>query len=262
MSESRQHTVLIGGASKGLGLGCAEAFAESGYRIIMTARGAAGLEAAAEQLRFKYPGMDILTVSCDWSKHEDLNHLAETLEEKGIVVDILINNVGGPQPGKISDQTEESWKEALDLLFWSTIRIYGIVLPGMRIRKWGRIINILSTTVIEPSPALATSSVVRAALASYSKLVAWEVSKEGITVNSVMPAGFKTARTLEILNHTAKQKGSDVEILLDELEKSLPLGRFMEPLELGRAIVFLASDRAAGITGTLIPVDGGALRSL
>lgn len=262
MNDFKKRTVLVGGASKGLGFGCAEAFAEKGMIVIMCARSEAALVAAAKELQAKYPKSSIRSIPCDWSKKEDLVRLKEKMDEENIEVDIVVNNTGGPLPGTVTEQTEEAWKASLDLLFWSTVRVYGMVLPGMRARKWGRIINILSTTVVEPVPNLGTSSVIRAALASYSKLTASEVSKEGITVNSVMPGGFMTDRTKALLVDTASRRGITEAEVLHELEQNLPLGRFMKPVELGRVIAFLASDEAAGITGALLPVDGGALRSV
>lgn len=255
-------TALIGGASKGLGFGCAQALAQKGYRIVMCARDESGLNAAMHALRSQYPTVDVIAIPCDWSKKEELTQLQTTLQAKKIDIDVLINNVGGPMPGTVSQQNEQSWEEALDLLFRSTIRMYAIVLPGMRTRKWGRIINILSTTALEPSPALATSSVLRAALASYAKLTAWDVAKEGITVNSLMPAGFLTARTNQLIDDAAQRRGVDKGVIVAEKEAELPSGHFMDPIELGHTAAFLASDEAVGITGALLPVDGGAKKSL
>ncbi|MFA6006956.1 MAG: SDR family oxidoreductase [Candidatus Paceibacterota bacterium] len=255
-------TALIGGASKGLGFGCAQALAQKGCRIVMCARNELDLNAAAHTLHSQYSNVDIITIPCDWSKKEALEQLQMTLQSKKIDIDILINNVGGPTPGTISQQNEKSWEEALDLLFRSTIRVYSIVLPGMRKRRWGRIVNILSTTALEPSPLLATSSVVRAALASYAKLMAWDVVKDGITINSLMPAGFLTARTNQLIDDAARRRSVDRGVIVAEKEAELPSGHFMDPIELGYVAAFLASDEAAGITGTLLPVDGGAKKSL
>lgn len=255
-------TALIGGASKGLGFGCAEALAQKSRRIVMCARDESDLDAAAHALRSQYPAVDVIAIPCDWSKKEALMQLQTTLQSKNINIDILINNVGGPMPGTISQQNEKSWEEALDLLFRSTIRVYAMVLPGMRARKWGRIVNILSTTAIEPSPLLATSSVVRAALASHAKLTAWDVAKDGVTVNSLMPAGFLTARTNQLIDDAAQRRSVDRDAIVKEKEAELPSGHFMNPIELGYVAAFLASDEAAGITGTLFPVDGGAKKSL
>lgn len=260
--RSAVRTALVGGASKGLGYGCAEALVEKGYRVVMCARREPDLVAAADALRSRYSQADIVTIPCDWSKKEALVELRAVVESKNIEIDILINNVGGPRPGTVLQQDEKSWEDALDALFRSTIRVYNIVLPGMRTRKWGRIINILSTTALEPSPTLATSSVLRAALSAHAKLTAWEVAKDGITVNSLMPAGFLTARTNQLIDDEARRRAIDRMLVLAEKEAELPLGHFMDPIVLGHVAAFLASEEASGVTGALLPVDGGLKKSL
>ena len=254
-------TALIGGASKGLGLGCSKALAIAGHQVVMCARNAYGLEEAAREVRTLGKG-EVVTHACDWSKKEDIQNLQERLRQNNIAIDILVNNVGGPPPGTVTDITESEWEAGLDLLFRSTVRLYVMVLPGMRERRWGRIINILSTTALEPSPALAVSSVLRAGLASYAKLTAWEVAREGVRVNSLMPGGFLTARTEELMADQAARERQTVKEVRKKIEATLPLGRFMEPIELGRLATFLASEEASGITGALIPIDGGAQKSL
>ena len=254
-------TALIGGASKGLGLGCSKALAMAGYRVVMCARNAHGLEEAASEVRSLGKG-EVIIHACDLSKRDDIQHLQEKFQEDNIKIDILVNNVGGPPPKTVTELTESDWESGLDLLFRSTLRLYAIVLPGMRERKWGRIINILSTTAIEPAPALAVSSVLRAGLASYAKLTAWGVARDGVTVNSLMPGGFLTARTKEIMADSALREHKSVEEERKKIESTLPLGRFMDPIELGHLVAFLASEEASGITGALIPMDGGSKKSL
>lgn len=254
-------TVLIGGASKGLGLGCSKALGAAGHRVVMCARSEQALEDAAREV-CSLGTEEIITHVCDLSKKEDIEKLRERLEQDNIGIDILVNNVGGPPPGTVTATTESEWEAGLDLLFRSTVRLYATVLPGMRERKWGRIINILSTTALEPAPALAVSSVLRAGLASYAKLTAWEVAKEGVTVNSLMPGGFLTARTESLMADSAQREHKKVEDVRKQIESTLPLGRFMDPIELGHVVAFLASEEAAGITGALIPIDGGAQKSI
>lgn len=258
---TRMRTALIGGASSGLGLGCSKALFIAGHRVVMCARRKKELEEAAREVRALGKG-EVLTHACDWSKKADIEKLKERLDKDNIKIDILVNNVGGPPPRTITTLTESDWEAGLDLLFRSTLRLYALVLPGMRERTWGRIINILSTTAIEPSPALAVSSVLRAALASYAKLTAGEVAKEGVTVNSLMPNGFLTARTEELIFDQAKRENQSVEEVRKKIEATLPLGRFMDPIELGHFAAYLASDEASGITGALIPIDGGSKKSL
>lgn len=254
-------TALIGGASSGLGLGCSMALAADGHRVVMCARNVQNLERAAQEVRAFGKG-EVMTHACDWSKRAHIEALGEWLRKENITVDILINNVGGPPPKKVTELTESDWESGLDLLFRSTLRLYAMVLPGMRERAWGRIINILSTTAIEPAPALAMSSVLRAGLASYAKLTAWDVARDGVTVNSLMPGGFLTARTKELMADSASREHTSIEEVRKKIKSTLPLGRFMEPIELGRFAAYLVSEEASGITGALIPFDGGAKKSL
>lgn len=254
-------TAFIGGASKGLGLGCAKALAIAGHRVVMCARNSDGLEEAAQEVR-SVSKVEVITQVCDLSKKDDIQNLQERLSKDNVTIDILINNVGGPPPKTVIQLSESEWEEGLDLLFRSTVRLYAMVLPGMRARQWGRIINILSTTAVEPSPALAVSSVLRAALASYAKLTAGEVSREGVTVNSVMPGGFLTTRTEELMADTAARENTSVEMIQKRIEATLPLGRFMDPIELGNFVAYLASEESSGVNGALIPFDGGSKKSL
>lgn len=254
-------TALIGGASSGLGLGCSMALAADGHRVVMCARNARKLEEAAHKVR-SLGTSEVIIHACDLSTKSDIEKLQEWLNKDNITIDILINNVSGPPPKKVTELTESDWESGLDLLFRSTVRLYAMVLPGMRERAWGRIINILSTTAIEPAPALAVSSVLRAGLASYAKLTAWDVARDGVTVNSLMPGGFLTTRTEELMADSASREHTSIKEVRKRIESALPLGRFMEPIELGRFAAYLASEEASGITGALISFDGGAKKSL
>jgi 3-oxoacyl-[acyl-carrier protein] reductase len=254
-------TALIGGASQGLGLGCAKALAASGHRVIMCARNEERLEEAARILRRSSPE-EVIAIPCDFSRQESLRALAEKLAVHSIDVDIIVNNVGGPRPGMATELTEQDWEDGLDLLFRSTIRLYAMFLPSMRQRKWGRIINILSTTALEPVPSLAVSSVLRAGLASYAKLIAWEVAKDGITVNSIMPGGFLTSRTMALEKDAAARENVPEEVIRQRIENNLPLHRMLDPLELGTFVAYLSSEHSGGLTGLLVPIDGGQMKSI
>ncbi len=253
-------TALIGGASQGLGFACAEALAAEDHRVILCARNAERLEEAANKLRSSYSA-EVIAVPCDFSRMGSLQDLADRLAESNIQVDVLVNNVGGPRPGLVTELTEQDWEDGLDLLFRSSIRLYGMFLPGMRERKWGRIINILSTTALEPAPTLAVSSVLRSGLASYAKLVSWEVAKDGVTVNSLMPGGFRTARTVALENDVAERENVAVEVVRQRIENNMPMRRMLDPLELGRFVAYLSAEESGGLTGLLVPIDGGQMKS-
>jgi 3-oxoacyl-[acyl-carrier protein] reductase len=261
MVAPNMRTALVGGASKGLGLACARSLASRGHRVIMCARTADELQSAARSVCLA-TGADTIVVPCDFSSKASLDALQAELAQQNLPIEILINNVGGPPPGRATETSEIQWEKGLDLLFRSTLRLYGMALPGMRERKWGRIINILSTTAVEPAPTLAVSSVLRSALTSYAKLVSWDVAWDGVTVNSVLPGGFRTARTEALEADAAKRQKVPLEAIRKQTEAGIPIGRLLEPFELGEVVAFLASEEAGGVTGAILPVDGGLLKSL
>jgi 3-oxoacyl-[acyl-carrier protein] reductase len=254
-------TALIGGASKGIGFGCAQALAAAGCRVVMCARTEAELRAAAESIRAASSG-EAIAIPCDFSQKAQLAALKDELGRARLEIDILVNNTGGPPPGIVTDVTDEQWESGIDLLLRSTLHLYRMVLPGMRTRKWGRIVNILSTTAIEPVPTLAVSSVLRSAIAAYSKLVAVEVARDGVTVNSLMPGSLATARTESLMRDAAQREGNSLEVVRQRIEATLPMRRMLDPKELGEVVRFLASDAGSGMTGALFPVDGGGMKSL
>lgn len=254
-------TALVGGSSKGLGFGCAQVLSERGFRVVMCARDEENLGKAAETLRSNATA-EIVAIPCDFSMKTSLGALDRDLKARGIAVDVLVYNVGGPPPGLVTETSEELWESGLDLLFRSAIRLYEMFLPGMRERGWGRMINILSTTAIEPSPTLAVSSVLRAGLAVFAKLMAREVAAEGITVNSIMPGGFATDRYKELERDAARREGITPDEVRRRVESGIPFGRMLEPRELGELVSFLCSEQASALTGLLVPVDGGQMKSI
>ena len=255
-------TALIGGASKGLGFGCAQVLAEKGYRVVMCSRNGSVLDESAETIRSQSNAANVITIPTDFSSKESLADLKQTLQDQEIDIDILVNNTGGPPPGIVTETKEEDWEKGLDLLFRSTLRLYDMVLPGMRLRKWGRIINILSTAVVEPSPGLAVSSVIRAGLACYAKLTALEVARDHVTINSIMPGAFLTARYEELENYAATRENVSTDVIRQRIAANIPIGRMMETWELGNLVAFLSSDQASVLTGLLLPMDGGQMKSI
>ena len=254
-------TVLIGGASKGLGFGCSLEFAKAGYSVIMCSRSKHSLEEAAQKIR-NQTGGNVVPVACDWSSSKDLEYLHNEIRKRNICIDILINNVGGPTPGNVIELGDRDWMQSLDLLFWSTHRVIKMVLEGMIQKNWGRIITISSPAAIEPVRGLAASSVIRASLAAYMKLLSNELVEKNITVNTLLPSGFFTDRTKQLMEIEAKERSMSLEDLKRETELSLPSGRFLDPRELGVVALFLASEAASAITGAMIPVDSGSLKSI
>jgi len=240
---------LVMGASKGIGRGVASALAREGARVAIASRSAVRLAGAASEI-----GAAATPFVADATDLERLARLPlEVAEELGRV-DILVTNTGGPPPGGALDHGFEEWEEAYRSLVLAPRILAGAVVPGMRGEGWGRIVNVGSTTTIEINPALGLSSANRLATVGFLKTLAREVAGDGITVNTVATGRFATDRMAEL--------GGSIERVEAAAREEVPAGRLGTVEEYGDLVAFLCSERAAYITGTVIPIDGGLMRSL
>ena len=238
-------TAIVCGASQGIGLAIAEAFAAEGMNVALFARRRKVLEAEAERVGG-------LSVQGDVTNPKDCERVvARTVEAFG-GVDVLVNNSGGPPRGPALEIDDESLEAAVALLLTSAVRLTNLCLPHLRQSPAGRVINIESSTVKEPADNLALSNAVRPGVVGWAKSLAREIGPEGITVNTVAPGRIDTARLAEVYPEGPTE---------DDL-KPIPLRRLGRPGEIASAVCFLASDAASYVTGTVIPVDGGLVRSL
>lgn len=249
---------LIGGASKGLGLAAAKALAAEGCSVALVSRSQENLREAAKAFA---PGQKIITIAADLSTAEGVQACIAKADEWG-PVDILVNNTGGPPAGRSFELDEATWMKAYESLLLYTKRMCDHFVPGMRERKWGRVITITSYAVKEPLENLVLSNVFRTGVTAYLKVLAKEIAANGVTVNTVLPGAYRTARYEQLLENTAKRSGKDKETVAQELIGRLPQRRFQKPEELGALVAFLASEQASGITGAAVPADGGMLQSL
>jgi 3-oxoacyl-[acyl-carrier protein] reductase len=249
---------IVGGSSKGIGLAAARSLAREGALVTMVARHGDDLEQAAAAIGPEAA----LAVVGDLSAPEDIQRVFDATMERWGHVDIVVNNLGGPPPGKLLDFDDAQWQSAFDLSFSSAMRMNRLVLPGMRERKHGRIIAVLSKTIKEPEDGLGLSTVARTALSAYSKLLAQEVAAEGITVNNVLPGSVATGRLQSVIAIQAKSNDRTIEQQETFRLASVPAGRFGEPEEVGDLIAFLASDRAGFVTAQNIAADGGQIKGL
>lgn len=176
--------------------------------------------------------------------------------------DILINNGGGPVPGSVCTVGTEQWQNAFDSMVSALFEVTAKVLPGMRERGWGRVINVVSSGVVQPIPNLGISNTLRASIIGWAKTLAGEVAAEGVTVNSVIPGRIATARVGELDEAAAKRSGSTAEAVAKASRNTIPIGRYGDPAEFADAVTFLASARASYITGTSLRVDGGLIRGI
>jgi 3-oxoacyl-[acyl-carrier protein] reductase len=238
-------TAIVSGASSGMGLAIAEALAAEGADVVMFARRRELLEREADRL-------GALAVRGDLTNPADLNRLVDRTVEAFGGIDVLVNNGGGPPRTPALGLTDESVEAAVELLLLSAIRLTGLCLPQLERSGRGRVINIASSSVREPIDHLALSNAVRPGVIGWAKTLARELGPKKITVNSIAPGRIETARLAEAF--AGKPRTEDLE--------QIPLRRFGAPAEVASVVCFLASDAAAYVTGTVIPVDGGLTRSL
>jgi 3-oxoacyl-[acyl-carrier protein] reductase len=242
-------TALVMGASKGIGKAIAAALAREGARVAMASRSQEHLAAAAEEI-----GGETAAFEADTSDLGRLASLPGEVEEALAPIEILITNTGGPPLGGTLDNELEEWEEAYRSLVLAPRVLIEAVVPGMRERRWGRIVNVGSSSVLEPIPHLTLSNAHRMAAVGFFKTLAGEVAADGITVNTIATGRFATDRL-------AANWGS-----WEEMERKapegVPAGRLGDPEEFGDLVAFLCSERAAYLTGTVIPLDGGLLRSV
>jgi 3-oxoacyl-[acyl-carrier protein] reductase len=239
----------------------AEELAAEGASLVLCARSEAALEQTAASIR-QSTGARVVSVVADVSDPAAIARLRETARTEFGRVDILVTNAGGPPAGPFESHPPSAWAEALRLNFESVVNITRAVLPGMKDRRWGRIINITSIAVKQPVDNLILSNSVRAAVTGFARTLANEVAPHGITVNNVMPGYTLTDRIAHLAEANAKQRGSSSDAVIGSWEAQIPMGRLGTPKEFAAMVAFLASERASYTTGASIPVDGGWIRAL
>ncbi len=257
----KDKVAIVAAASKGMGKACAMGLAGEGARVTMCARTEADLIAAANEIREKTKA-EVLAVPADVTRLPDIQRVvARTVEAFG-GVDILVANAGGPPIGGFDQMTDAQWQGAFELNLLSTIRFIREVLPHMRKKRWGRILNIQSSSVKQPIDGLILSNGIRPGVVGLSKTLAVELGKDNILINTVCPGRILTDRLRQGLGTRAKQAGKTLEEYLPTATAEIPLGRIGSPEEFATMVVFLASERASYVTGATIQVDGGLIRGL
>lgn len=257
----RGQAALVAGSSRGLGRAIAEEFAREGCDLVMCARGEEALVTAAEAVASEH-GIRAVPVAADLTEAQGVERVVDTALERLGRVDVLVTNTGGPPAGRFESHSQETWRVAIAQNLESVLGLTRAVLPGMRGRGWGRIVNVTSIAVKQPVDGLILSNSIRAAVTGFARTLANEVAPEGITVNNVMPGYTRTERLVELAEHIADDRRFSVEDAYAAWEAEIPMGRLGEPRELAALVAFLASRRAAYITGASIAVDGGWIRSL
>lgn len=252
---------LVAAASKGMGKACALGLAAEGARVAMFSRHQADIEAAEAEVR-RTTGAETLAVAGDVNRPEDIARVVGRAVEAWGGVDVLVANAGGPPPGGFEQTTDEQWKAAFEQVHLSVVRLIRAVLPYMKRKRWGRILTIQSSSVKQPVDGLLLSNGVRPAVAGLLKSLALEVAPDNITVNLVLPGRIMTDRFRSHQEERAARGGRTLEAQIALSTTDIPAGRVGTPEEFASVLVFLASERASYVTGSVIQVDGGLIRSV
>ncbi|HLF65456.1 MAG TPA: SDR family oxidoreductase [Saprospiraceae bacterium] len=259
LSLTGKHALVCGG-SRGIGFAAAKELAFLGAKVTILSRDVDSLLVAAEQLDVTQKQGHHFLVA-DLSNPESVRDLIGEFA-KDNPVHILINNAGGPRSGPLVEVEIQQLAHAFATHIMSSQVITQVVLPGMKEAGYGRIINIISTSVKQPIAGLGVSNTIRGAMANWAKTLAGEVGKDGITVNNVLPGMTSTERLQELFKSMAERLHITPEEYAEQVKTTIPMGRFATPSEIANAIAFLASPAASYITGTNIVVDGGRTGSL
>jgi 3-oxoacyl-[acyl-carrier protein] reductase len=257
----KDRVALVAASSTGLGKAVAMGLAKEGAKLALCSRNIAALEQTADQIR-RESGVEILAIPVDVTD-ADLVHAfaARTIAHFGHI-DICVTNAGGPPAKPFDATTLDEWRRAIDLNLMSTLYLARAVLPGMRERRWGRLITITSLTVKQPIDGLILSNTVRAAVAGLVKSLSNEYAAHNVLVNNVCPGYTATDRLQELSSTLAQQSGATEQEIERRWTTQIPMGRLARPEEFADAVVFLCSERASYITGQSILIDGGFAKGL
>jgi len=252
---------LVCGSSQGIGYESALAIASLGATVILMARDEKALLSAVAKLPADHGQKHSYIVADFFSKEQVADGINNFLK-LGNPIHILVNNTGGPKGGAIADADTKAFIEAFQMHVVNYQILLQAILPGMKAGQFGRIVNIISTSVKQPIVGLGVSNTVRGAVANWSKTMSLELGEFGITSNNVLPGYTRTARLDAMLKMQSENSGRSMEQVSEELQASIPIKRFCEPAEVASAVAFLCSPAASAISGINLPVDGGRTGSL
>jgi len=251
----------VTGSSQGIGKAIACGLASEGAKLTICARKEDALKKTADELESEL-GTEVLPFQADLAVKEEIQSMVKATAEKFGSVDILVNNTGGPRSALFLETSERDWHEAMNSLLMSVVNCCKEVIPYMKKNRWGRIINMTSFAAKQPAERLILSNAVRAGVLGLTKTLSNELAEYGILVNAVCPGWTLTDRVKELAKSTAEKTGKPYASVIAEWANNTALKRLAQPEEIANLVVFLASEKASYMTGTVIQVDGGLIKSL
>lgn len=253
-------TALVLGAGGGLGSAIARTLAAEGSRVAVADINKEAAEKTVAEI--EADGGSAMALAWDLADLGIITSNLSAIEARFGSADVLVNITGGPPPTLVAGQSAESWRKHFDSMVLSVVAITDAVLPKMREKKWGRIITSTSSGVVAPIPNLGLSNALRMSLLGWSKTLAGEVGRDGVTVNIVLPGRVATQRITFLDEQKAKREGRSVEDVSAQSTASIPVGRYGDPQEYADVVTFLASTRASYVTGSVLRIDGGLIASV
>ena len=260
--DFKNKNVLITAGSKGIGFELALQFSKYGGNVAITSRNISNLKNASKKINLA-TNKNILFIKHDLKNINNIKKIFVKFKKHfKSGVDILINNSGGPPPKKVLETTRKNWNEAININLASSIFSSIEAVKDMKRKKWGRIINLTSSTAKEPAQNMCLSNVTRSGLASFGKTLSVEVARSGITVNTILTGGVLTERIKNLIKLRIGNSNLKLEKELKRISNNIPVGRIADPEEFVQLVLFLASEKSSYVTGTSIPIDGGSSKSL
>lgn len=259
--KNTKKTAMVCGSTQGIGKAVAKRLAENGFNIILVARNEEKLVDVLNELVADSEQKHQYLVA-DFSNTNDFKQRVSEFFSKGNTVDVLVNNSGGPKGGPIIDADISEFMSAFNQHLICNHILVQAVFPHMKANRWGRIVNIISTSVKQPLPNLGVSNTIRGAVGNWSKTLANELGPYNVTVNNVLPGATNTNRLKAIAEAKSEKTGETVDMVFEEMSDESPMKRIAEPWEVAAAVAFLTSPDAAYINGINIPVDGGRTKVL
>ncbi len=257
----RDRAAIVTGSSQGIGRAIANGLSLEGAKVVICARHEERLRETASEIA-SLTGNEVVPLSVDLRNLKDIQSMVKTTVGKFGRIDILVNNAGGPRSMLFEETSRGDWDETVNSLLMSTINCCREVIPYMKGQKWGRIVNMTSFAAKQPVDRLVLSNTVRAGILGLTKTLSNELAEDGILVNAVCPGWTLTRRVEELAKSTAEKTEKSYQHIIDEWASSIPLNRLAQPEEIASLVVFLVSEKASYITGSVFQVDGGFIKSL